>query len=261
MFRYNFTVAPFVPPLSSLSDVRQQISDIEVNIGNPDLDPYPSYTNQLRIIYQVPRLYVQLYTLYTYRKNPVSTEVQRIDYIDGSYLFEYRSANQRNLEQLFGQLNVQYYFIPDKLSAYGYVGVSNYTSRGNNYTHHFTGCYGGGGVSLILGSFSANASFNSRYKSLQGETISYNPMYGGLSLGYKIKDIRVGASYAYPFKEGWSSGSKSLSELANNKSWTYIRDNANMVMVNVSWNFNYGRKYESGKKRFNNEDKDSGIVR
>ena len=47
----------------------------------------------------------------------------------------------------------------------------------------------------------------------------------------------------------------------NAKSWTYIKNNANMVVLTFSWNFNSGLKHKTEEKLMNNVDRETGIAR
>ena len=66
----------------------------------------------------------------------------------------------------------------------------------------------------------------------------------------------------YPFTPaGWSAGWKLMSERVQKKSWTYIKNNANMVVLTFSWNFNSGLKHKTEEKLMNNVDRETGIAR
>ena len=53
----------------------------------------------------------------------------------------------------------------------------------------------------------------------------------------------------------------SLVDSAQKKSWTYIKNNANMVVLTFSWNFNSGLKHKTEEKLMNNVDRETGIAR
>ncbi len=57
------------------------------------------------------------------------------------------------------------------------------------------------------------------------------------------------------------AGWKLMSERVQKKSWTYIKNNANMVVLTFSWNFNSGLKHKTEEKLMNNVDRETGIAR
>ena len=79
---------------------------------------------------------------------------------------------------------------------------------------------------------------------------------------YKWKNMSAGIGVLYPFTPaGWSAGWKLMSERVQKKSWTYIKNNANMVVLTFSWNFNSGLKHKTEEKLMNNVDRETGIAR
>lgn len=260
--RYNFRITPALPSLSNLSGIRQQANEIEVNVGNPDLTPYRSYINQLQFNYQIPRLTMRFGALYNYRRNPIMGEVRRIDYTDGSYLFEYHVNNQRSLSQFNSNGYLQYQVIPDLLSVSTYAAFSRYISRGNTYNHYYSNWFYNGNINFTKGNWAAFAYIGNRYNSLFGENIYYGEASSGFNVNYRIKDIRLGGGMWYPFQaRGWVGRGRKISDLVKESSTTYIRNNGNMVTLSFSWNFNYGREHQAGQKKLNNADYDSGVVK
>ncbi len=260
--RYIFNVQPTLPSLSNLSDIRQQMNDFEVNTGNPDLTPYRTYTNQLRFQYQYKQINTQLSGNYSYLKNPIMEEVNRIDLPD-TYLFEYRYDNQKSSRCIGGQGYIQMQVIENILSLSGYTGINYFRNTGNKYDHSYTTWYAGGQAEISYKKWSIGGWIYSRYNSLNGETIRYGENNCGINMGYKInKEIKIGAGLWYPFiSEGWSAGSKRISGIAKKETRTYIKDNGNMLTLSFTWNIHYGRKHKAENKTLNNADQDSGIVK
>ena len=63
----------------------------------------------------------------------------------------------------------------------------------------------------------------------------------------------------YPFdKKGWIHKSENLSGVNPQKSETTIRNNANMLMLGLSFNLNYGKKLSKGKRTLKNTGYESG---
>lgn len=181
---------------------------------------------------------------------------------DGSYIIEYSSANQKSFTQWNGRLYASVSVVPDLLSVSLYGGVNSFESKGNSYLHHYTAWYVGGDVSLNYKNFSLYGSIGNRYNSLYGESIDYGEKSSMIQCSYKWKNLNAGVGVLYPFTPaGWSAGWKLMNERVQKKSWTYIKDNANMVVLTLSWNFNYGHKHRTEDKLMNNVDRETGIAR
>ena len=259
--KYVFSSTPNVPSLSSLSDIRQQLTDIEVNRGNPNLKPYRSYSNTLQLSWGNKWVDLQLKGGYYFSKNPIMEEVNMVLQPDGSYIFEYGVDNQNRFSRLNGQLYANVNIIPDMLSLSLYGGVNRYESKGNSYTHNFNAWYGGGNLSFTYKKFSANAVVSSRYNTLYGETISYGEKNCMFQCLYKIKNFNVGAGMLFPFQpKGWSGGTKLLSKEVRKETWSFIKDNGNMFLLSLSWDFSVGKKHNAEGKITNNVDRETGIA-
>ncbi len=259
--RYTFSCSPSIPSLSLLSDVRQQLTDLEVQRGNANLKPYRTYSNTLQLSWGNKWVNTQLRGRYYIAQNPIMAEVSRITEDDGSYIFQYTYDNQDRFSLLNGQLYASVNIVPDMLSLELYGGLNHYESRGNAYSHNYNNWYGGTSLSFNYRNFSTYAAITSRSNTLSGEQIYYGEKYSTIRCSYKIKNISVGLGLLYPFQaKGWSGGSELLSQDVKKKSWTYIRDNGNMLTLNLSWNFNYGKKHNAEGKTTNNVDRETGIA-
>ena len=259
--KYVFSSTPNIPSLSSLSDIHQQLTDIEVNRGNPNLKPYRSYSNTLQLSWGNKWMDLQLKGSYYFSKNPIMEQVSMVSQPDGSCVFEYGVDNQDRFSRMNGQLYANVNIIPDLLSLSIYGGMNRYESKGNTYLHTFNAWYGGGNLSFTYKKFSAYAVVSSRYNTLFGETVSYGEKNCMLQCSYKIKSFNVGAGMLYPFQsKGWSGGTKLLSNGIRKETWSFIKDNGNMFLLTLSWDFSVGKKHNAGAKTMNNVDRETGIA-
>lgn len=260
--RNRFYIKPRIPSLSSLSDVRQQANDIEFRLGNPNLKPYWDATNMLIFSYQYKRLYIENTFGYTYSHKPIMEEIVRKTDNAGKTFFEFGFDNQKSSNQLWNYLAGQYYVIPDKLAIQGGISFQTYKSNGNNYAQTHNHIWGILQADLMLDKWNIGANWNSREKSLSGETISFGQKYSNLYVNYQLKNITLGANWSYILmKNGHTSGEKTISRFVNKKLNVFVPDWANMISVSFSWNLNKGRKYQSQRKTINNSDTDSGIFK
>lgn len=171
--RYRFYISPRIPSLSALSDVRQQANDLEFRQGNPNLKPYWDMTNMLFFSYQHRRFYIENTTGYTYSRNTIMEEINRITDSSGNTFFEYGYDNQRNLNQFWNYSAGQYYIIPEKLTLQGGFSFMRYFSKGNAYIHTYNRYWGMLQMNLSLGKWDIGSSWNSRENFFSGETIIY----------------------------------------------------------------------------------------
>ena len=45
------------------------------------------------------------------------------------------------------------------------------------------------------------------------------------------------------------------------KNWMYIKESSRVFALTLSWNFSFGRKYESAERRLHNEDNNAGTLK
>ena len=257
---YRFSSSPNLPSLADLSDIPRQLTDLEMQRGNRDLEPYRSYSNRLQLSWSHPRVSVYLTGSHVYNKNPILEQTSLTE-VDGQPMFVYAAANQKRSSRLGGQLSVNVKLVPDVLSLSLYGGVNRYDSRGHDYSHCYTAWNGGGSLSATYKGFSFYAAVNSRYNALYGETIDYGETNSVLQLMYTWKTLSAGLGMLYPFQaRGWSGGTRQMNRLVQKESWTHIRDNGNMVLLQLTWRFSRGRKHQAGRKELRNSDNETGIA-
>ena len=260
--RYTFSMSPYNPSLSQLSDIRQQVNDLEYRRGNKDLKSYRGYNNRLNFDWNYKRVSIQWSGQYIYYNNPIRTSVTAVQTGDGSYYLEYAPMNWRSHKKINSRLNLQWNVIPDHLSISGYGNVDWYKSEKEDIANEYTWCSAGGNVNASLGNFSLTAGADLRTNSLSGYRISYGESNSFILLSYNYKSLNGGVYWYLPFQKAWKAGYAYLNNpYQQKKSWTYIEDNGNMVCLHLSWRFSSGRKHKAGQKTLSNSDNDSGIVK
>jgi len=258
--RYRFSVTPLLPNLSALSDVRQDLDDFRVNEGNSNLKPYRMYRNSIYYQYKKNLLTGVLTGSYDYYKNPIMNDVYREDGSNGSS-FVYTYDNQKKFQKFGTDLDLSYGPVKDILTIEVEGGMNRYFSNGNAYYHQYTNWYVGAAIQANYKRWIFYTSVNTYEKSLWGETINTGENSNNIGLFYKIKNCRVGLSMLYPYSKEWKAGNEQLSSIAYSKSWTHIKENGHMLILNFAWNVDYGKKHQAGEKTLNNSDNDSGIVK
>ncbi|MDR0829956.1 MAG: TonB-dependent receptor, partial [Prevotellaceae bacterium] len=103
---------------------------------------------------------------------------------------------------------------------------------------------------------------NNSWDWFYGETMS-----GGeknmlmLMLGYQHKDISVNVGIMNPFTDNYKQDSENRSQYASYKKSNYINESSRMVVLQFSYNFSFGRAFNSQQKMLNNADDDSGVMK
>lgn len=261
--RYTFSVSPYTPSLSQLSDVVQQSNDMEYNRGNSGLTPYRAYNNRLTFSWNTSRLNARLTGRYAYADNPIMRSVLPVAGEDGNYLMEYSYLNADSHRNAGGQLYVSFKVVPDHLTISGNGGVDWYRSEGAGFCNEYTAWTGGVSLSGYYKDFALVAGAYTRPKSLYGYYVNYGEKYSYVQLTYNHKWFDVGVACLYPFTpSGWTGGNRLVgSPYVEKKSWSHIKDNGNMFCLYFSYKFNCGRKSQAGRKTLSNSDNDSGIVK
>ena len=221
------------------------------------------YNNWLIFNWNMKRVNLQWRAQYLYRDKPILRTIRAVQDEEGRYMVEYAPINWDYRERVATRLTLGWKIIPDVLNLNLYGGVHWNKSVGDGYNHEYSAWEGGGSLSASLGKFSLMAGTSIRTKSMAGVYVDYGENDGYIQLNYTHKSLSVGASWYYPFtSEGWSAGTRTMpNRYLNFNRWTYIKDNGNMLNINLSWRFSSGRKHQAGRKTLSNSDSDSGIVK
>jgi hypothetical protein len=253
--KYNLSIKTPTPSLGQLSGVEQQVDSFRINRGNPGLKPYNRYTNNIILSYNKGKVGTNLYLAYIYTKK----QIFQTYHIEGDKIIglseNHKSANYFTLQ---GYTDVR--IIKDIWNVGAWYGVFRTISNTNTAAHTYTGAFGGINSNLFYKGFNLTMSFNTRFKDMWGETISYGEDWSYIEAGYKHKEAKLSLGMSYPFKNHWSAGSKNMSGIAPSEQWTYIEENGHMLYLRFSWNMSFGRKHSAGQKTLQNADNDKGIL-
>lgn len=256
---YSFSVSPRTPSLSQLSEVEQQQTNLQVNVGNEDLTPYRRYYNRLNLSWQKNRVSIQLSGLFNFYNNPIMQLIER-EGSGSNVRFVKRYINADKYAQWGSTLSFRWVVVPKKLNLNLQGGVNRYHTESDAFCHYYTAYNGMASASYSISKFLLSCYFSTRYKSLWGEEIDYGEYNGAIAGYYQHNSLALGLTWSYPLSsKGWSAGTTNLSPLAYSRTWTYIKDNANMVTLTISWRFSNGKKYNRADKNVKNVDRERGI--
>ena len=245
------------PTLSLLSDVEQFMDNIIIAKGNPELKPYYYYTNALVYNYNKKKIGFSTEFNYQFLKNPIMESF----YYNFDKLMQ-TSDNQINWNQfkIESQISIGTLWNILRFSLGG--GFLSQNSNGIDYNHQLKSYYGFANIGAFYKNFSFSSNFKTKTKGLFGESFSYYAPDISMQLQYVIKNQwLIGISTWNPFfsslKNQFETKSKQINQL---KTITY-GDNGNVFSIKIAYLFSFGREYETAKKKLNNSDSESGIMK
>lgn len=104
--------------------------------------------------------------------------------------------------------------------------------------------------------------YQSESKVLDGHILKTSPSMAMCELSYKVtKSLSATVGVRYPFYDAYKvSSSTYASDIITRSESERILDNANMVHINLVYNFSFGKKNKEVKRKLSNEDRDTGIL-
>lgn len=242
------------PSLSNLNAVDQIIDSLQIQRGNPNLKAYLRYTLGLTYEYQKSIFYGNIWGTYEYQPNAIMDE----KFQEGDKIIQTWN-NQKDWQRLAGQMMLRVGPIKDLLQVSVTGGVNHYISHGNTYSHTYTNWFAQAEASLTYKKFTLIYQMNTNWNWFWGETMEGGENIQMFMLNYRVKDLTIGFGAFNPFTDDYKVQSENWNQYASFKKSMYIKESSRLFLVNLSYNFSFGRKYKSGDKRINNSDNDSGV--
>ena len=253
--RYNASLSGYAPSLSEMSDVTQPMDAYQVRRGNPDLKSVTFFTNQLSASYRTKGVSAELSARYSYDDCPIMEETL---FDDGMFVRTF--DNQKGFHRLNLQANLQLQpfkqYLSIKLNPY----FNRYISQGNNYTYTHSNWGFRGSIIGMYKSWMLMVDMFTSYHNLWGETINKDESIHSIVLGYNRGKWGIQAMVMNPFTDDYHQGVENISHLAPNKQVAFSKDFTRMLMLNVSFNLDFGKQRNTASKRIENSDTDTGIL-
>ena len=253
--RYNAYMSGYSPSLSDLSDIEQGMDAYQVRRGNPSLRSVTFYTNSLSANWRSRYVNVELFGRYSYDDSPIMEETQ---YDDGKFVRTY--ANQRGFHRINAQATVQVLPFKEYLAIRLTPFYNRYISNGNDYTHTHSNWGFRGSLMAQYKNWGMMMEMNTSYHDLWGETIQKGEKLHSIAIGYNTDKWSVQMMLMNPFTKRYSQSVENLSNLAPYCQVAYSDDFKRMLMLNVSFNLDFGKQRKAEGKRINNSDSDTGIL-
>ena len=253
--RCNASLSGYAPSLSEMSDVTQPMDAYQVRRGNPDLKSVTFFTHQLSASYRTKGVSAELSARYSYDDRPIMEETL---FDDGMFVRTF--DNQKGFHRLNLQANLQLQpfkqYLSIKLNPY----FNRYISRGNAYTHTHSNWGFRGSIIGMYKQWMAMADMNTSYHVLWGETLNRDESIHSVAVGYNAGKWALQAMVMNPFTDDYHQGVENVSRLAPNKQRAFSRDFTRMLMLNVSFNLDFGKQKKTANRRIHNDDTDTGIL-
>ncbi len=253
--RYNAYMSGYSPSLSDLSDVSQEMDAYQVRRGNPGLHSVTFYTNSLSASWLNRYVNVELSGRYSYDDNPIMEETT---FEDNKFVRTF--ANQQGFHRLNVQATVQVFPFRDYIQVRLTPFFNRYVSNGNDYTHTHSNWGFRGSIMAMYKNWGMMIDMNTSYHELWGETVTKGERLHSIAVGYNTEKWGIQAMLMNPFTKRYEQGVDNLSRLAPYKQIAYSDDFRRMVMINVSFNLDFGKQRGISGRRINNSDTDTGIL-
>lgn len=253
--RYNAYMSGYSPSLSDLSDVSQKMDAYQVRRGNPGLHSVTFYTNSLSASWRNRYVNVELSGRYSYDDNPIMEETT---FEDNKFVRTF--ANQQGFHRLNVQATVQVFPFRDYIQVRLTPFFNRYISNGKDYTHTHSNWGFRGSIMAMYKNWGMMIDMNTSYHELWGETITKGERLHSIAVGYNTEKWGIQAMLMNPFTKRYEQGVDNLSRLAPYKQIAYSDDFRRMVMINVSFNLDFGKQRGISGRRINNSDTDTGIL-
>ncbi len=254
-FRYNAYISGYSPSLSDLSNVAQEIDIYQIRRGNPYLQSVTFVSNSLTASWKCKYVNIELFGRYSYDHKPIMEETLFED-----NHFVRTMANQKGFHRLNLQSTIQIYpwkeHIMIKLNPF----FNRYISNGNSYTHTHSNFGFRGSIVGMYKNWVIMAEMSTSQHDLWGETLSRGEALHSIAVGYNHDKFSIQGMILNPFTKRYEQGVDNLSSLAPNRQLAYSTQLSQIVMLNLSFNLGFGKQVNSGSKKINNNDTDSGIL-
>lgn len=227
----------------------------QVRRGNPGLHSVTFYTNNLSASWRSRYVNAELSGRYSYDDKPIMEKTS----FDGNK-FVRTFANQRGFHRINLQATVQVFPFKDYVQVRLTPFFNRYISNGTDYTHTYSNWGLRGSIMAMYKNWGMMIDMNTSYCELWGETISRGEKLHSIAIGYNTEKWSIQAMLMNPFTKRYEQGVENLSHLAPYKQIAYSDDFKRMVMLNVSFNLDFGKQRGTSGKRINNSDTDTGIL-
>ncbi|MBQ9076614.1 MAG: TonB-dependent receptor [Muribaculaceae bacterium] len=260
---YVFIYDPSVASLSSLSEEVQTIDDISLQMGNVDVRPSVWHRNRLFVRYNGKKFTATAWGSFSRTNDPIVSVWRYVSDSSSPYcnMFLRRTENGRYDNRVNLQLNLGWQNILNHFSLYGIIGWDDYRFVGNGYDERRDRMYANVSANAYWGNWTIFADFDiAPQYNMSGNTLSESPRFNSVGVQYKWDKWFFKCYVANPFtKRGFKTESLTVSDVHPELSDNYIKDNANMVVLGVTYRTNFGKSFKKSSKSLKSGAIDTGV--
>ena len=252
---------PILPTLASLSPVFQQTDDVEGRQGNPDLKPSEQLRAALILRYTHPKGFYAnantglMHIFHTYFDNYVYDSARDL------FILTYHNADHWHVPYAYAEVGVQGLWKCLNLSLNG--TYYHYVSEGSEFSHTRDNFTANANAQFYWKSFVAGANFTLLPQwTLLSESYSMSEMAQSLYMQYRWRSLTAMLAWHCPFnKDGYRYETIGLSAVHPFRHTNWTANNGNMLVLGLTWQMDYGKRFQKGEKTLQNGGYDNGMVR
>lgn len=257
-FILNYEVNTHTPSISNLTYNPYYKDSHYIYVGNPNLKPSNDHNVSLSYFKGFKKLVINTEVVYNYAKNAIAPVFIR----SGNEIAE-TFDNIDYAQDLKANLFVQWYPFASnllRLRMFSEVYHQSNGYDGDKWTH--IGFSIVPSIMMTYNKWALQLYYQTKKETLSGQMMKIAPSMAYAELSYKpLDNMTFTAGIRYPFYDAWkltigTSGTKLISRIETER----IINNANMVYVNLVYNFSFGKNKPNVKLKMKNEDKDTGIL-
>ena len=260
---YLLMLEPSLPSVTQQSALIQRVDDITIRQGNPDLKPSSYIRNRVYVRYADKRFTGSLWASYSRTQKPIYYAYSYISDVSSPYydMFMSRPVNGQHNDQFNLELNLAAQELFGFATVWGNVGWNNLhiTMTDKSYVRNRLYASLNGALSfgnwLITAMYQIQPDYN-----LSGNSYSTKDRWNTIKVQYKHKNWLFSLTGVNMFtKRGSVYENIVVSDVHPEEYSQCIRDNANMLLLGVSYRLDFGKKRNNTKRSLNNEGIERGI--
>lgn len=254
----SFRYSPAIPSLTNLTDYPQQTTPYLISNGNPDLKVAENFLYTIGADYTYKKFQASFRSAISNVNNCVISDVTYLDkdlFLSQSVNSKYRRVFQNDLTLRISDIH--------GFGASLYMSLTHYQTAGNNWNHKLTSFDGSVTLWWNKGPYTISYWRKLPGKYLKGHYVGKDENGDALQFGWQPdKHWTVGASWMYMFdKKGTRYPAWDYSAVNPSYRERYIKNNANMVVLSVSYTADFGSIFRTARRNLNNSDNGSSLLK
>lgn len=260
---YLLMLEPSLPSVTQQSALTQRVDDITIRQGNPDLKPSSYIRNRVYVRYADKRFTGSLWASYSRTEKPIYYTYSYISDVSSQYYdrFMSRPINGQHNDQFNLELNLATQELFGFATVWGNVGWNNLHITMTDKSYVRNRLYASLNGTLSFGNWLITAMYQIQPDYiLSGNSYSTKDRWNTVKIQYKYKNWHFSLTGVNMFtKRGSVYENIVVSDVHPEEYSQCIKDNANMLLLGVSYRLDFGKKQNNTKRSLNNEGIERGI--